>query len=260
MVSPYAAISSMLKTNAKPRRSLRRPVICDQLLHNDRVSFAWTIRIVGFVMIPLLVITVLTVRLPKEAKVETESGRQEKPKVDRKELRKEIGKPPFLLLIAALFFAYLGFFTPYYYVSTYATHLGFSQRLAFYLVSVINAASLVGRILAGSVADRMGRFNFLILSMLSAAVVAFCWTAATEVAGVIIWTLAYGFASGVSDVICLQAASTYPLTASTGNHESSTCLCDNAGRQECVGSRCRCRDGRSLAIVSPAQLTIVRMV
>jgi predicted MFS family arabinose efflux permease len=259
MVSPYAAISSMLKTNAKPRRSLRRPVICDQLLHNDRVSFAWTIRIVGFVMIPLLVITVLTVRLPKEAKVETESGRQEKPKVDRKELRKEIGKPPFLLLIAALFFAYLGFFTPYYYVSTYATHLGFSQRLAFYLVSVINAASLVGRILAGSVADRMGRFNFLILSMLSAAVVAFCWTAATEVAGVIIWTLAYGFASGVSD-ITLKAGSTHPLTASAGNHESSARLCNNASRQERIRGSCRCRHGRRVTVVSPVPPDIVDMV
>src|ERR1700761_5868344 len=130
------------------------PLACDQLLHTDGVSFDWTIRIIGFIMLPLLVVVVVLVRPPLEPKQETEDGQMDasqpqKPKVDRATLRKDITKPPFVLLCTGLFLAYLGFFSPFFYVSTYATHLGMSQRLAFYLVSMVNGASLVGRILPG---------------------------------------------------------------------------------------------------------------
>jgi MFS family permease len=93
----------------------------------------------------------------------------EKPKVDRNTLRKDIVKPPFMLLCGGLFLAYLGFFSPLFYVSTYATYLGMSQRLAFYLVSMVNGASLFGRIIPGFIADRFGKFNLLILSCFSGA-------------------------------------------------------------------------------------------
>lgn len=131
------------------------PIACDQLLHTDGLSFDWTIRIVGFIMIPLLVIVVLTVRPPATVAPKTMEGpndaseSNEKPPVDRRALRKSIGKPPFILLCTGLFLAYLGFFSPFFFISTYATYLGMSQRLAFYLVSTVNAASLFGRILPG---------------------------------------------------------------------------------------------------------------
>jgi MFS family permease len=134
------------------------PVVCDQLLHKDGLSFDWIIRIVAFIMIPLHVIVLFTVRLPKEQQargliqdqeIEDPSKASEKPKVDRSTLRKDILKPPFILLCSGLFLAYLGFFSPFFYISTYATYLGMSQRLAFYLVSMVNGASLFGRILPG---------------------------------------------------------------------------------------------------------------
>ncbi|KAK5173532.1 uncharacterized protein LTR77_002213 [Saxophila tyrrhenica] len=177
------------------------PVACDQLLHEDGVSFAWTMRIIGFIMIPLLAVVLITVRPPLVAKA---ADGQEKPKPDRKELRKEIVKPPFLLLCAGLFLAYLGFFTPFFYVSVYATSHGMSQKLSFYLVSAINGASTLGRIIPGFLADKYGRFNMLFLSAFTGGIVAFCWTAATSEAGLIVWSLAYGFASGA--ILSLQAA------------------------------------------------------
>ena len=181
------------------------PLACDQLLHTDGLSFDWTIRIIGFIMIPLLGIVVLVVRPPLAPQPNSEDGLKDTsqmpaPKPDRSSLRKDITRPPFILLCAGLFLAYLGFFSPFFYVSTYATHLGMSQRLSFYLVSMVNGASLVGRILPGFWADRFGKFNLLIASGFFAGIVAFCWTAATSVAGVVIWAVAYGFASGVSAI------------------------------------------------------------
>ena len=131
------------------------PVACDQLLHTDRISFDWTIRIVAFIMIPLLITVLLIVRPPLEKQSHGDEGAKglnnapEKKQVDRATLRKDILKPPFVLLCCGLFLAYLGFFSPFFFVSTYATHLGMSQRFAFYLVSMVNGASLFGRILPG---------------------------------------------------------------------------------------------------------------
>ncbi len=79
-----------------------------------------------------------------------------------------------------------------------------SRSLAFYLVAAINAASTFGRVLPGFLADRYGRFNLLILSAFTGGIVAFCWTSATSQAGLIIWSLAYGFSSGVSRVPLLS--------------------------------------------------------
>ena len=180
------------------------PVACDQLLHTDDLSFNWTIRIIGFIMIPVLVIVIIAVRPPLKPQQQSEEGtadsntlEKEKQHKDRASLRKDIVKPPFVLLCSGLFLAYLGFFSPFFFISTYATSLGMSQRLAFYLVSMVNGASLFGRILPGFWADRFGRFNLLTASALFAGIITFCWTTATSVAGLVVWGVAYGFASGV---------------------------------------------------------------
>lgn len=174
------------------------PIVTDQLLYKQGLSFGWTMRIIGFIMIPLLVVVLLTVRLPP--KVAGESGDSKIPeemKEARRLHRAQLWKAPYLLLCGGLFFNFLSFFSPFLFITTYATELGMST-IAFYLVSIVNAASLLGRILPGFVADRWGRFNILIVTSLAASIVAFCWTAATLVAGVIVFIAAYGFASGVS--------------------------------------------------------------
>lgn len=180
------------------------PIACDQLLHTDGLTFAWTIRIVGFIMIPLLVIVVLTVRPPLEPKQGEESSNDENEKLqDKKQHRAALRQPPFILLCSGLFLGYLGFFSPFFYISTYATSLGLSQGLSFYLVSIVNGASMFGRVLPGFWADRFGRFNVLIVSALFAGMIIFCWTAVRGVAGLVVWTAAYGFASGVCTTLYL---------------------------------------------------------
>lgn len=175
------------------------PIVMDQLLYKHKLSFGWSMRIVGFIMIPLLGAVVLTVRLPRE---EGDKAGEEKSPAELQEARRQhravLKKRPFVLLCAGLFFYYLAFFTPFLFISTYAVKLGMSHRLAFYTVSVVNAASFWGRVLPGFIADRVGRFNVLFVSSFFAAIVGFCWTAATSPAGVFVWIAGYGFASGVS--------------------------------------------------------------
>lgn len=89
-------------------------------------------------------------------------------------------------------------FSPFFFTTSYAIHLGHSASFAFYTLSAMNAASLFGRILIGMLADKFGAFNLTSLAALVGAVVCYCWTAATSQAAILVWSMAYGFSSGVS--------------------------------------------------------------
>lgn len=127
--------------------------------------------------------------------------------------------PAFLLCCAGLAIANLGMFSPFFYVSSYAASLHMSTSFTFYLVSIVNGASFFGRILPGILADRYGCFNLLFCAALTSGIVAFCWTGATSVAGVTVWALAYGFASGVSSVLITKSEVVTDITI--GYHESA---------------------------------------
>lgn len=177
------------------------PIVLDQLLNKHKLGWGWTIRTVGFMLIPLSLIVILTVRRPRDTRSDAEKQLNKKlvVKRDYSVLRSLTA----IMLFLGLASAFLGFFSPLYFVSTYAVSIGMSENFAFYLVSIANAASLFGRILPGYFADRyLGSFNLLICSCVLSAIVTFCWTTATSVAGVVVWIAAYGFASGA--ILSLQ--------------------------------------------------------
>lgn len=108
-----------------------------------------------------------------------------------------IKQPAFMLLCLGLACAYLGLLTPLFYLSSYAIEQGTSPEMAFSLLSILNAASFFGRVILGILADRYGHFNLCAMSVFFSGIIAFCWTKATSLPGIIILSLAYGFASGV---------------------------------------------------------------
>jgi MFS family permease len=171
------------------------PIMLEQLLEVHRLSFGWTMRIVGFTMLAILPIACVLLRPPKKAATtgpgsNTEESKESKAyKMDLSVAKDWTG----------LTICYFGFFTPFFFVTSYSTSLGHSS-ISFYLVSILNGASSFGRIIPGYLADRAGVFNTLILFGLFAGVTALSWTAAKSVAGLVVWSAAYGFSSGVSSV------------------------------------------------------------
>jgi MFS family permease len=184
------------------------PIMLERLLSHDQVSFGWTLRAVAFTMIPLLAIACLTVKEapeippspsemisdgPEASQTETQDEKPVKKKTDLSILK----IPAFDLLCAGLAIGYLGLFAPTFYISSFAISNGVSSQLAFYLLSVYNAGSFFGRVLPGHWADRFGHFNICTLSVFVSGITGFCWISAKSPAGLTVWTLAYGFASGV---------------------------------------------------------------
>lgn len=203
------------------------PIMLDQLLNSHGLSFGWTMRIVGFTMIPLLIIATITVRSP--SRIPSQDGTNTEAAKDSKDHKTDLSIAKsftFQLMCTGLAIAALGLFSPLFYVTSYATSLGMSASISFYLVSIVNGASLFGRVLPGFLADRFGCFNLCSFAIFSSGVIAFCWTKATNVGGLIVWSLAYGFASGVSN-LKLSGLSVYRsvLTSNKGHHESANGLC-----------------------------------
>jgi MFS family permease len=194
------------------------PIVIDRLLNNTDLGFPWTIRILGFVMIPLLMFSCAAARSPSTTPTSPEVGSREDEKAgvddkaaERRAAVKVLLKQPSLQLTClAMFMIYFGLFAPIFYLPSFAAEAGFSTTLAFYTASIVNGASFLGRILPGFVADRYGKFNCIIIATLSSGVVILCWTRATSVAGLVIWSAAYGFVSGVCVVHCSISERGYP--------------------------------------------------
>ncbi|KAJ4155955.1 hypothetical protein LMH87_001175 [Akanthomyces muscarius] len=148
------------------------PIMLQKLIYNPHVGFAWALRIVGFMMLPLLGLTCVL--------------------------------PEALLTCLAFFVIYFGMFTPLFFTASFASTKGFSEDLSFYTISIMNAASLFGRVAPGFLADSYGRFNICIVMTISSGVAAYCWNTVTSVAGLVIFSLAYGFFSGA--ILSLQQA------------------------------------------------------
>lgn len=217
-------------------------------------------RILGFIMLPLLVFSCAAARSPepeskkaiaKEQKIPEEGMPNEKAqKVDRKTAITALYSQRSLQLTClAMFMVYFGMFAPIFYLPSFAAEAGFSTALTFYSASIVSGASFVGRILPGFVADKYGKFNCCVVATLSTGVIILCWTEATNVAGLVIWSAAYGFASGVSQVEHSRS-SFIPLTHHKGHPLPATSLRSPARVPQHRRSRHRQRHGLDRFIAS----------
>ncbi len=69
-------------------------------------------------------------------------------------------------------------------------------NLASYLLSIMCAASVFGRVMPGLVADKIGRYNTLLAEGIASGILLLCWPAITSSASIIVFAVLYGFSSG----------------------------------------------------------------
>ncbi|TFK71120.1 MFS general substrate transporter [Pluteus cervinus] len=103
---------------------------------------------------------------------------------------------PYMVSIAAAFCISLGLFFPYFYLQLYAMDKGVNAELAFYVVAILNAGSVLGRLLPNFFADKLGPYNMLIPCLAISSVLAFSIFGLHSFAGIAIFAALYGFWSG----------------------------------------------------------------
>ena len=103
-----------------------------------------------------------------------------------------------MLASMGIFFMEWGLFVPVTYLTSYALNHGFSSHFSFLLLSFINIGAIFGRWIPGYCADRIGRFNTLILTIFGCLLSIVClWIPAGSSKPLITtFALLFGFASG----------------------------------------------------------------
>ncbi|PIL27934.1 MFS general substrate transporter [Ganoderma sinense ZZ0214-1] len=168
------------------------PIIVRALLH--RMSFQWTMRILGFMALGLLLVSNLTIarRLP---------GTQDLgPLINIVHFK----KPAYSIYVASLVINNLALFVVFTYLTVSAVGEGVNADVSFYLLAIANAVSILGRVISGVLADRFGPLNLLIPATLLTAVVTFAWPFATNVASFVVISIFLGISTGATLALIVQ--------------------------------------------------------
>ncbi|KAB5523835.1 riboflavin transporter MCH5 [Coniochaeta sp. 2T2.1] len=160
------------------------PIALGKMLNESDIGFGWSIRVCGFIMVPILVFSCLAVkaRLP--------------PRKTNFLLPSAFKNVLYDVLVASVFCLLIGMFVPLIFIPTYAIQHGVNPTLASYLVAMLNGASIFGRILPGIAADRVGRLNVLAAMGASTGILVFVWPQVSGTAGIIVFSIFFGFTSG----------------------------------------------------------------
>ncbi|KAF4987537.1 hypothetical protein FDECE_15385 [Fusarium decemcellulare] len=163
------------------------PIFLQKLL--PKLGFGWTTRILGFMILGLAVPSTLFMRsrLPPQDKVTSVW-----PDLSMfKDLK-------FTLSAVGIFFMEWGLFVPLTYIVSYAGRASGDMTDSYTLLSILNAGSLLGRFLPGLLADHIGRFNVILITiaMCCASVFGLWLPAGESKAMLIAFAVVFGFASG----------------------------------------------------------------
>ncbi|KAI8961462.1 riboflavin transporter MCH5 [Daldinia sp. FL1419] len=162
------------------------PIMMNHLI--PKIGFPWTIRAVGFMLLAMCTFACCTVksRLPP---------RKRPFKVT--EYLRPFRELPFVYVVLAGFFFFFGMFLPFNYIQLQARQQGIDESIIPYLLPIINAVSIPGRILPGFLGDRFGRFNIMIfISGLSGIITLALWVPGKSTATTVVYGAVFGFASG----------------------------------------------------------------
>ncbi|KAF7190929.1 Aspyridones efflux protein apdF [Pseudocercospora fuligena] len=164
------------------------PVIVQQLL--PKVGYAWTIRVIGFIMVAINVITIalLKTRLPP---------RKSGPLVDWTSFK----ETPFVLYCIAMFFNFWGLYFVFFYIGAYGRNvLGVSYQQSINLLLTVVSVGFVFRLVPNYFADKIGSLNTLIPFAYLCGIMMFGWIGIHSEAGLFVFAAIYGSGSA-----CIQA-------------------------------------------------------
>lgn len=158
----------------------------------QRVGFGWAVRIMGFIALVTCTFAFLTIR-PKTRRRSDDKIFQLRFFIDTTAFK----EPTFLIYCVAIFFNNLVFFNSSYYIQSYALKHGMQHaHLVQYLVPILNACTIPGRLIPSYIADRVGVLDtFIVVCGLCSASI-FYWISVTNEQGNIAFAVIYGFFSG----------------------------------------------------------------
>ncbi|KAL5415273.1 hypothetical protein PMIN06_006911 [Paraphaeosphaeria minitans] len=162
------------------------PIMASHLI--PQIGYGWTMRTFAFVILGLLLIAFATVRSRLPPKT-----REFKLHVFADPFK----DPRFTMMVISSFIFFLGLFIPINFIEVEAMGKGMSVRLSSYLLAMLNAASIFGRIIPGALADKFGPYNLqAVMAFFTGILCLALGLPASGNAAFIVFAVLYGFASG----------------------------------------------------------------
>ncbi|KAL2271330.1 hypothetical protein VTJ83DRAFT_701 [Remersonia thermophila] len=179
-----------------------------------RAGFGWATRTLAFILLGLSAIPLafMRTRVPPPAR--------RRASLDATALR----DAPYVLFVAACFFSFLTLYVSFFYVSLHATSNGLADAaFAPYLVTLLNAGSVVGRVVPNALADRYGSLNLIVACTLGSAALALGWLGVRSLAGAVAFAVLYGALSG--GVVSLTPSVIFTLSPDLSRVGARTGMC-----------------------------------
>ncbi|KAI9713279.1 MAG: hypothetical protein M1828_001452 [Chrysothrix sp. TS-e1954] len=160
------------------------PIVFHRL--QPTIGFAWATRVIGFIALATFIVpaTVMQMRV--------------KPPAKRKLLDISAFKElPYVSFVFGSTIGFMGLYVFFFYVQFFAIEKGIvDENLGFYLLAILNAGSVFGRIVPNFVAGKLGPFNMLVPCAAMSGILPLVLIGVNNVGGVVVVTLLFGFFSG----------------------------------------------------------------
>ncbi|KAF2761059.1 putative monocarboxylate permease [Pseudovirgaria hyperparasitica] len=182
--SRHLALAMGLAASGSSLGGVIYPIMFHKL--QPMIGFGWTTRVLGFMMFGTLLISIAVMKV------------RVLPQRKRKVLDLAAFKyAPYSIFIAGSFLSFVGLYTPFFYVQLYDISKNITAAsLVFYLLPILNAASIFGRIIPNFFADKIGPFNVFIPCGFIAGLLCVCLIPINSTGSLVVFCLLYGFFSG----------------------------------------------------------------
>lgn len=205
-----------------PTANISGGVIYPILLHKllPQVGFGWATRSLGFLALGTCAISIAVLRVRIKA-----------PKRRLLFDPKAFLEVPFFFFTLSFFFGLMGLYVPTFYIQSFAVEKGIiSGELSAYILPILNAGGVFGRVVPNFFADRTGPLNMLTPFLAFAGLMVLVWIAVINVGGLIVVALMFGFFSGaILSLAPIAVVSLSPSLAVIGTRFGTTCSIASLG-------------------------------
>jgi predicted MFS family arabinose efflux permease len=154
-----------------------------------KIGLPWAVRSLALLLLVLLGVANILLR----ARGTNSGAGKRRSLIDTTALRDW----PYLLFVAGCFVVFLGLYTPFVYIGSYALDEDIvSSNFALYILAILNASSIFGRILPAFVAQRIGPMNMIIGTTVVLSITSICLLTAKTSARLMAAIVFQGFFTG----------------------------------------------------------------
>lgn len=175
------------------------------------IGFPWTMRVMGFSALAMLSYAWLVMDSRQPPSINLSNGGWKHVKLVEPSAFKV---PAYTLFVAGSTFVLFGLYTPFTFIDLFTDQ--YHIPATGYYLSILNGASIFGRVFPGILADRFGKMNMLVPHLAMCVILIFIFPLCTNLGGMVAFTVLFGYGSGCYVSIIPAAIAQLGTTSSVG--------------------------------------------